>query len=241
MNIGRIRNLITPAEVRKERRLGKLCRELDLPFVQAFYQVEVFGPDGKLLDGMRSRSHSWTRNAYNHIFSQLAGKDATSSTFGAGLLSGKNTSGTVRYGSYTISISKDLSADGTDYGYRAPAGEASYGIVVGSGINAESLEDYALQTPIANGTGAGQLSYVQSEAHVITWSSPTFKNTLVRHFNNNSGGDVSVNEIALIARMFPAVLSYNSVLQARDKLASTVTVPNTGQLKVTYEITLTYP
>jgi hypothetical protein len=30
-------------------------------------------------------------------------------------------------------------------------------------------------------------------------------------------------------------------LVCRDKLAATVTIPNTGQLKVTYTIQLTYP
>ncbi|GAI09984.1 unnamed protein product [marine sediment metagenome] len=31
------------------------------------------------------------------------------------------------------------------------------------------------------------------------------------------------------------------IVATRDKLASTVTVPDTGQLKVTYTIQLTYP
>jgi len=46
------------------------------------------------------------------------------------------------------------------------AGSLINGIVVGSGINAESFEDFTLQTQIAHGTGAGQLSYTQCEAPV---------------------------------------------------------------------------
>jgi len=65
---------------------------------------------------------------------------------------------------------------------------------------------------------------------------------MVRYFNNNSGGDIDVNEVGLVMNQPQGGSTvYGKRLQARDKLASTVTVPNTGQLKVTYTIQLTYP
>jgi len=67
------------------------------------------------------------------------------------------------------------------------------------------------------------------------------KNELVRYFNNNSGGDVNVNEVALVDYVGCRGSAIDKVFMSRDKLASTVTVPNTGQLKVTYTVQLTYP
>ena len=68
------------------------------------------------------------------------------------------------------------------------------------------------------------------------------KNDLARYFNNNSGGDVSVNEVALSLRGYKpgSTVPYN-YMTARDKLITTVVVPDTGQLKVTYTVQLTYP
>jgi len=227
--------------------LRKLGQELHIPIPEAFWELEVFDEEGKLIHRHKQRSHSWVRNAYNLLFCQLASKDASNSTYGAGYLNGKETDGTLRYGAGALSIVRyhSDSVDATDFGYRAPAGVDGKGIIVGSGTNAESFEDYALQTKIANGTGAGQLSYIQSEAHSITYDAANkiLKNSLIRYFNNNSGGNVSVNEVGLVWQTYrPGSSSYAAYFMAsRDKLATTVTVPNTGQLKVTYSIQLTYP
>jgi len=173
------------------------------------------------------------------MFCNLAGKDASDTgLFEAGKLSIKKTNAAIVAGAWVpfIPYTTGTSADGLAAGYRATAGEDTYGILVGGGTNAESFEDYVRQTPIANAT----LAHVQSEAHSISYAALTLKNTLIRYFNNNSGAPVGVNEVALVARGYaaaPAAL----FLVTRDKLASTVTIPDTGQLKVTYAIQLTYP
>jgi len=117
-----------------------------------------------------------------------------------------------------------------------------HGILVGSGTNAESFEDFELQTPLAEGTGAGQISHVTSELHSISYAALVLKDELIRYFNNNSepAGDRNINEVALVTW---GRVDNTSVfwIQSRDKLASTVTVPVTGQLKVTYTIQLAYP
>ena len=62
---------------------------------------------------------------------------------------------------------------------------------------------------------------------------------MIRYFNNNSGGNVNVNEVGIVAYLQG---QYNqNYMMSRDKLAATITVPNTGQLRVTYTIQLTYP
>ena len=238
---------MNPMELQREEaryeQLRRLGQELHIPIPEAFWGFEVRDGNGKVIQSLRQRSHSWVRNAYNHMFCQLATKNGNNSSFGAGLLSIKDTSGSVRYATGPIGNS-NADLDGTSYGCRGPAGDDTWGIQVGSGTNPESFEDYMLQTRIANGVGAGQLSYIEQDPHRINYDPATrvLSNTMVRYFNNNSGGDIDVNEVGLVMNQPQGgSIVYGKRLQARDKLTSTVTVPNTGQLKVTYTVQLTYP
>jgi len=228
-------------EERKFRELRRLGQELHVPIPEVFWEFEVRDGDGNVIQTLKQRSHSWVRNAYNMMFCQLAGKNGNNSTFGPGYLNVKDTGGTVRYTSAPVGQSA-ADIDGTSYGYRGPAGNDTWGIQVGSGTNPESFEDYMLQTKIANGVGAGQLSYIEQDPHVISYNPGTrvLTNTMVRYFNNNSGGDVNVNEVALVLNQPQGGQVYGKWMQSRDRLAATVTVPNTGQLKVTYTVQLAY-
>lgn len=228
-------------EEQKYDQLRKLAQQLHIPIPEAFWTLEVFDKNGKVIQKHHQRSHSWTRNAYNHLFCVIAAKNASDNTFEAGKLSAKNTAGVVKFGAmigYYATTNLDIS-DAT-VGILTPAATINKGILVGSGINAESFEDYALQTPIAEGTGAGQLNAVASELHSISYAALVLKDTQVRYFNNNSGGNVNINEVALVNGLYVVTTVWN-ILVARDKLGATVTVPNTGQLKVTYTLQLTYP
>jgi hypothetical protein len=224
--------------------LRRLGQRLYIPIPEAFWDIEVQNSNGKVIQRLKQRSHSWVRNAYNMMFCYLAGKDLDNGAFGAGYLSLRDTGGSVQYGSGPVCLGRAVSTDTTQWGYRGPAGNDDYGILVGSGTNPEDFESYALQSKIAKGTGAGQLTYVESEAHAVTWTpgTLTMKNALARYFNNNSGGQVDVNEVALALRGYRpgSSVPYN-YMTARDNLASIVSVPDTGQLKVTYTVQLTYP
>ncbi len=221
--------------------LRRLGQRLHIPVPETFWELEV-RLDGKVIQLHRQRSHSWVRNAYNMMFSELAGKNGNDATYGVGKLNIKDTGGVVRSAASPVGQSS-ADVDGTTYGYRGPAGNDTWGIQVGLGTNAESFEDYQLQTKIANGVGAGQISYIEQDPHVIAYDAGTkiLSNTMVRYFNNNSGGSINVNEVALVVNQPQGGAVYGKWVQARDKLASTVTVPNTGQLKVTYTVQLTYP
>jgi len=230
-------------EARYEQ-LRKLGQELHIPISETFWELEVMNKNGKVIQRLKQRSHSWVRNAYNMMFCYLAGKDLSNGSFGAGYLSLKDTAGTVQAGAGPVCLSQGSSVDSTSMGYRGPAGNDSYGILVGSGTNPEDFESYVLHVKIANGTGVGQLTYVESETHAISWNpgTLTMKNDLARYFNNNSGADDSVNEVALSLRGYrPGSSVPYYYMTARDLLIATVTVPNTGQLKVTYTVQLTYP
>lgn len=231
---------LDPKEQKYEQ-LRRLGQELHIPIPEAFWKLEVFDKDGKLIQKHKQRSHSWTRNAYNHLFSQLAQKNGNDDTFGAGKLSIKDYNGVIKYGTNPIGqdYSKNVDNPAINYGYLCSAAWVVSGIQVGSGTNAESFEDYVLQTPIAEGTGAGEINHIASELHSISYSDTTLTDELVRYFNNNSGGNISVNEVALTMNGYLA--ANIKWVQSRDKLGATVTVPDTGQLKVTYTIELAYP
>jgi len=114
----------------------------------------------------------------------------------------------------------------------APADDDNYGILVGSGTTAFSVNDYDLASPISNGTGSGQLSY--GEMSVVA-SGDDYKQWQ-RSFDNNSGADITVNEIGMAAKVTreeagSQVVYY--VLLARDVISAT-TVPNGGRITVKY-------
>ncbi len=240
-------------ELKKEedyRELARLGKVLGVPVFEAFLTVETFDKKGKRTSYHKQRSHSWTRNAYNLMFMQLASKDGDdATTFGGGFLNIKNTGGAVLDGSSPASISdpgsstvlQSVDTAGTN-GYLATSGEDAFGILVGTGTNAESFEDYALQTKIASGNAATELAYGAHDVHAETYTAgtKTYEVDLVRYFNNNSGGSITVNEVGLAAHAYAPDTDDTNFLVARDKLGSGVAVADTGQLRVTYTISLVF-
>jgi hypothetical protein len=246
--------MLDPFEEADYRQLRTLGQRLHIPVLEALWELEVIDREGTPVQRLRQQSHSFVRNAYNHLISQMAAKNGDGGlTFGPGFINIRETGGSVRSGNYPIltghnsnsSSTQSLDIAGTGQGILAPAGASYKGIVVGSGAGPESFEDYALQSLIPNGTSPGTLSYIQSEAPAVSYDGPSLTLTVthVRFFNNNSGGPIDVNEVGiyLIGKTGYSGTSNRTWMVARDKLVATVTVPDTGQLKVTYTISLTYP
>lgn len=227
-------------EEKEYEQLRKLGQKLHVPIPETKWKLEVL-LGGKIVQIYEARSHSWVRNAYNLLFCQLACKAPSPANYGSGELGIKDTGATVRGAALSASSVKMGYNPDTPglYGYLAQATKINHGIVVGSGVNAEDFEDFALQTPITEGVGAGQLNSIASENHSISYAALALKDEQARYFNNNSGGDVTVNEVALITNGH--INTDHPWLFARDHLASPVVIPDTGQLKVTYTISLTYP
>ena len=232
------------------KEFARIGQKLGVPVFEAFLTVETFDKNGKRTSYHKQRSHSWTRNAYNVMFGQLTAKGMSDSTFAAGKLSIKRTNATIQYGAHPVLIAnisdatQPHTADGVSTvfgGYRGPAANDDYGILVGTGTNAESFEDYALQTKIASGNAATELAYGEQEAHSVAYTAGTLtlEDDLVRYFNNNSGGSITVNEIGLALNGY-AQGEGVFWLMARDKLGTGVAVADTGQLKVTYTISLVF-
>ncbi len=117
-----------------------------------------------------------------------------------------------------------------------PAGNTNYGIVAGTGINTVTMTDYALQTLIAHGTGAGQLSYGAVSFGNPTTSGKTRYFEFQRALTNSSGGSITVNEIGVY--IYPTSQAYY-YMYLRDVLGSGVQVDNGKVLTIKYRVTVT--
>jgi hypothetical protein len=113
----------------------------------------------------------------------------------------------------------------------APATNATYGPVVGTGTGAFDFDNQALGTLIAHGNGAGQLQY-----GATTFTAPqTVGNDryfeIIRTFQNASGSDITVNEIGLYGNSSSVYYCL-----AREVIGGGILVPNGQTLTVTYKI-----
>ena len=118
-------------------------------------------------------------------------------------------------------------------------GEASRGIVVGSGSNAEAMTDYALQTQIAHGTGSGQLSHGAETFGPTSESATQASFTFQRVFTNNSGASINVRETAIYGEtdLSGAGTAYFCIV--REVESGNVAVGALQTLTVTFTFTIT--
>lgn len=122
---------------------------------------------------------------------------------------------------------------GLTFACNAGAGVVTFGSVVGTGTTAPTIDDYALETIIAHGVGAGQLQY-----SAITFGAPasdatTSQFTITRNFANASGGAITVNEIGLYVKGFVYSTTYY-FMTIRDVIGGGINVPNGQTLTVNY-------
>lgn len=223
-----------------------LCKELGYPTMEMHLNRKMILGNEVVVE-RDGRAHSWTRNAFNIILSQLGSKNIDDVTYGEGLISIKRTDDTIYSGAYAASI----------YSYNSVAGNSYYGIQVGSDDTGNAFDDHRMWTLITHGESAGKLSYwATNSSSAFTDGNTKFVTTITRYLNNNSGGDVTVNEIGLVAGLirdgsyntpdygWPALtyLSYwRHALVCRDALAEPDILPHAMQYLVTYTMTLTYP
>lgn len=172
---------------------------------------------GKQIGGFDMREgHSWVRNAYNTCAYLLLDLTTSAGSYGDGYINVKFTNGS------TI-------ATPAGWTWAGGAGVAT-GIVVGTGTTAFDFEDVALDTQVVNGTGAGQLTHTATDTITDAFVGDVVTTTGSRTFNNNSGDTIDIEEVGLYT------FNNGSAMAARDVLGATVSVPDAGQLVVTYEI-----
>ncbi|MCD6132244.1 MAG: hypothetical protein J7J61_09105 [Candidatus Hydrothermae bacterium] len=192
--------------------------------------LEKYDKNGQLLQSIKHKSRSFLKQFIQFIEAMTRQANTT----------GTDITGTARtiYGSSGYSPARNLfCTPGAAHGYadsqRVRGRGDEVGIVVGSGTTAVAPDDYKLETQIAHGTGTGQLIYLGCGLKPVVVSAPDAYMDLVRFFENQSGGDVTINEVGIYA---VDGYDYYQFCICRDVLATSVTVANGELLKVRYRI-----
>jgi hypothetical protein len=245
----------TPGETRPEWQfedLNNYGRSLGIPVINAFVGVKIETPEGDVLIDTEMRSRSFVRNFYDYIFGAITSyidpfvgannASLSATSWGAGLLRLRATSSplntlALNYDTLPASLTRlKISLGG--------AGSTTSGIIAGSSAAVESFDSGDLSALIANGLGAGQLSYGAQAATTFSYNSQNKTATAVwaRALTNSSGGLITVREVGvywLIA--FQAGGNQGTFLFVRDVLSPEVTVPNLAVITITYRTQLVYP
>ncbi len=198
-------------------------------------KAQVLDKRNKVSVSYEDLSRSWNRNFYNwQVCQQMTcSSNCMGSAFGEGTLACKDKDGNPGSSNTPHHLRT------ASQGYQENSGGLLHGIIVGTGSTPESFEDYYLESVIEEGTGAGQLNYSAVSPIVPVYDPVTkeLKAEVIRYMLNNSGGTIGVNEVGLMVCL--SGMYYTMI--SRDVLPSTLNVLADYQLKVTYEITITYP
>jgi hypothetical protein len=142
---------------------------------------------------------------------------------------------------------KRIAASYKIFAAEALVNDASYSIVVGTGNTAATITDTALETKIAEGSGAGQLQHSLVRFGLPTSNATQSHFTITRDLSNASGGDITVNEIGLYqlcenikgSLYNNAVSNYRNtiiVLTIRDVISGGITIGNGETLTINYRL-----
>lgn len=119
------------------------------------------------------------------------------------------------------------------------AGIDTLGIVVGTGSDAQAMTgavSYQLKTKIAHGNLATQLNYGATsiaQPATVGWTRFT---TVARTFTNNSGSDITVNEVGMYGMEAVGGTGYYFLF---ERTLSTKTIANAGSATATYTVGIT--
>jgi hypothetical protein len=119
------------------------------------------------------------------------------------------------------------------------AGATTGGIIVGTGTAAVTPTDYKLQTPIAHGTGAGQLSYGATAVGAPSNDSTKSWLNITRLLTNGSGSSITINEAGVYAICFDSGYNIRLFCIIRDLVPGGYTIPNGANTTATYKIQAT--
>lgn len=179
------------------------------------YEVVIKDKDGKELQRVSAPSRSFVAQ-WNKLLNVLAKQTA---------LTIKDTGGVDR----SVTPASPL------LDVKSGIGVVAYGLRCGKGSTPVDITDYALQSPIAEGTGSDQLSHreVQWTYPAVDGSDCSF--TIFRVMINYSGATITgIREIGAYGRGSPSLY-----LVFRDVLGSALSVPDGGSITVTYTIKVT--
>ena len=189
--------------------------------VQLLLQAVVRDPDGKIIsDTGRKPARSFLIQFLEFIYGMFY--------FGAvGYATATDGTEDVIYGP-NDAANKNFRVD-------AALNDAVHGIVVGTGDTAVTNTDYQLETQIANGTGAGQLTYGSVTVGGAAVVGANVDLEVKRTFTNGSGDTITVTEAGIYVEF--AGSYYHCII--RDVLAAGIDVPDKCSLSIIYTLRTT--
>ena len=217
--------------------------------MRGFIEIEVRDREGRVIQRGRHEMRSFTNNflkvieaffnAYGNYSPGYVAKPASKATVVAPDGSSKD--------AWTEAYMDYRRGGGVAMATRAGDNVDTYGIVVGSGTAPFNLNNYALATKIAHGTGAGQLDYDAMSLDDLgldtSVSPPVYRIRLMRGFKNLTSSSITINEVGIIARNYwkseKGALNDVTFLIARDVLPTSYTVPAGGSATVVVVIEVT--
>ena len=183
--------------------------------LEIHYTITPIDLDGNVTGHTKRRkAHSWTKQAAQ-IFNVRMWNNVTAETV-------KETDATTSSLDETI----DVHAIGA-------IAVATHGILVGTGSTAESKDDYVLATPVAEGSGAGQLNHSPTTTFApVSSITGGYRCLVQRDFTNASGGTIVVAEIGLVMANTSNTLFF---LVIRDVLSSTESILTATGRRIEYQ------
>lgn len=183
-----------------------------------YYEVIVKDKHGRVIVRQKRKAHSYLVAYSQLMYIGTNGPPAGSQNI-------VNTDG----------VTRNATANYYTFSMIALAGDTDYGIRVGSGNTPVDISDYALDTPVAEGVGAGQLSHLISVITNPTVAAGEAAFTVARVMVNGSGGTITVRNIGIYSQtgnIFPE--RYCCIV--RDVLPGEVLIPDGGSITVTYTV-----
>jgi hypothetical protein len=189
------------------------------------WEVEVRDADGNLTDSKKGK---------NSLLVQMASIIGGAIDVSSAYPMGKYVPNSAMYGNLW-----NPSSGAAYSGFPVNEGAASAvaGIVVGTSNTPVTVDDYKIGTLIAHGVGAGQFQYLACTVNAVVTAAPRSSCRTDRTFTNNSGGSITVKEIAMYGRAYDASATYVICL-CRDVIPDTP-VANGSSMFVKYTIYVT--
>jgi hypothetical protein len=122
----------------------------------------------------------------------------------------------------TSGAEKDIAHSSLNFDCSAVANVDSYGVVVGTGSTAPTINNYGLENKISHGAGVGQLQYGGVAFGLPTSNLNTSHFTVTRDFANASGATIVVYEIGLYVSGDMPVIKPGTTSRANDSYRPTV-------------------
>ena len=189
-------------------------------------EVIVRSPDGLVYNGWKQKVDSFVANWYRYEYYRRnpvpASIDLRNMDTGDETL---NIERTRDIRGAVVNVLGFMTADKTG-GYRS--------VILGSGQSPVGIDDYKLDTLIPHGTDPGQMVY--KDASGLGMSLENREVTVVRSFDNFSGGSVTIRETGICSGLGVYTTLSNHALFVRDVLDVPVTVPDGYSVTVIYKL-----